>query len=92
MQTLCPDDAQAAVGVAQHEHSVRLDSDHQLVALRDDVAHGLAQVCAYSVHIYFRVCQLQIVEEHAVQIVIVVLTGMGQDYIEIFAGLVDDSS
>ena len=90
MQTLGPDDAQAAVGVAQHQHGVRLDGDHQLVALRDDVAHGLAQVGTHGVHIHLWVGQLQIVEEHAVQVVVVVLAGVGQDNIKIFAGLVDD--
>ena len=29
-------------------------------------------------------------EEHAVQVVVVVLAGVGQDNIKIFAGLVDD--
>ena len=90
MQTLCTDDTQAAVGVAQHQHSVRLDGDHQLVALGDNVAHGFAQICAYSIHIDFRVCQLQIVEEHTIQVIVVVLTGVRQDDIEIFAGLIDD--
>ena len=92
MQTLGPDDAQAAVGVAQHQHGVRLDGDHQLVALRDDVAHGLAQVGTHGVHIHLWVGQLQIVEEHAVQVVVIVLAGMRQNHIEIFARLVDDGS
>ena len=92
VQTLCADDAQAAVGVAQHQHGVRLDGDHQLVALRDDVAHGLAQVGTHGVHIHLWVGQLQIVEEHAVQVVVIVLAGMRQNHIEIFARLVDDGS
>ena len=92
MQTLCPNDAQAAVGVAQHQHSVRLDGHHQLVAFSDDIAHGLAQVCTHGIHVDLRVCQLQIVEEHAVQVVVIVLTGMGKNHIEIFARLVDDGS
>lgn len=91
VQPLGPNDAQAAVGVAQHQHSVRLDGDHQLVALGDDVAHGLAQISAHGIHINLRVCQLQIVEEHTVQVVVIVLAGMRQEHVKIFPGFVDDS-
>ena len=91
VQPLGPNDAQAAVGVAQHQHSVRLDGHHQLVAFSDDIAHGLPQVRAHGIHVDLRVCQLQIVEEHAVQVVVIVLTGMRQDHVKIFPGFVDDS-
>ena len=91
VQTLCADDTQAAVGVTQDQHSVRLDSDHQLVALRDDIAHGLTQVCTHGVHINFRISQLQIMEEHAVQVVVIVLPGVGQNHVKIFPGFVDNS-
>ena len=50
----------------------------------------LAQIRADGVHIDLGVGQLQVVEEHAVQVVVVVLAGVGQDNIKIFAGLVDD--
>lgn len=90
VQPLRTDDGQAAVCVAQHQHGVGLDGGHQLVALRDDVAHRLAQIRADGVHIDLGVGQLQVVEEHAVQVVVVVLAGVGQDNIKIFAGLVDD--
>ena len=91
VQPLGANDAQATVGIAQHQHGIRLDCHHQLVALGDDVAHGLAQIRAHGVHINLRVSQLQIMEEHAVQIVVVVLTGMRQNDIEILAGFMDDS-
>ena len=90
VQPLRTDDGQAAVCVAQHQHGVGLDGGHELVALRDDVAHRLAQIRADGVHIDLGVGQLQVVEEHAVQVVVVVLAGVGQDNIKIFAGLVDD--
>ena len=90
VQPLRTDDGQAAVCVAQHQHGVGPDGGHQLVALRDDVAHRLAQIRADGVHIDLGVGQLQVVEEHAVQVVVVVLAGVGQDNIKIFAGLVDD--
>ena len=58
MQAFCADNTQAAIRVTQNQNSIRLNSDHQLVALRDDVAHSLAKVCADSVHVHLRVCQL----------------------------------
>ena len=92
VQPLGPDDAQAAVGVAQYQNGVRLDGHHQLIALGDNIAHGFAQVRAHGIHVDLRACQLQIMEEHAVQVVVVVLPGMRQNHIEIFARLVDDGS
>lgn len=91
VQPLCTDNAQAAVGIAQNQHSIWLDGSHQLIALRNNVAHCLAQIRTHGVHVYFRVSQLQIMKEHAVQIVVVVLTGMRQYHIEILASFVDDS-
>ena len=58
MQPLCTDDRQAAVGIAQHQYGVWLDSNHQLIAFGDDIAHRLTQVCTHGIHIYFRICQL----------------------------------
>ena len=92
MQTLCTNDAQTAVGIAQHQNGVRLDSDHQFVALSDNIAHGLAQIGTHGVHVHFGVGQLQVVEEHTVQVIVVVLAGVGQNHVKIFAGLIDDSS
>ena len=90
MQPLGTDDRQAAVGIAQHQHSVGPDGGHQLVALGNDVAHRLAQIGAHGVHVDLGIGQLQVMEEHTVQIVVVVLPGVGQDDVKIFARLVDD--
>ena len=49
------DDAEAAVGVAKDQDSVRFGLYHQLVALCYDISHRFAQVGAYCVHIYLRV-------------------------------------
>ena len=46
VKALCADYGQAGVGVAEHQDRVRHDLSHELVAARDDVAHGLAQVRA----------------------------------------------
>lgn len=90
MQALGSDYAEAAVGITQNKNSVRLDCDHQLVTLRDDVAHCLAQVCTDCVHIYLRVCKLEVFEEDTIEVVIVVLAGVRQNHVEILAAFVDD--
>ena len=90
MQPLGTDDGEAAVGIAQHQHGIRADGGHQLVALGNDVAHRLAEVGAHGIHIDLGVGQLQIMEKDAVQVIVVVLTGVGQNDIKILAGLIDD--
>ena len=76
VQALGPDDAEAAVGVAQHQHGIGLGGDHQLVALGNDVAHGLAQVTAHGLHVDVRIGQLEVLEEHPIEVVVVVLPRM----------------
>ena len=90
MQALGPDDAQAAVGVAQHQHGIGPDGDHQLVALGYDVAHGLAQVIAHGFHVDVGIGQLEVLEEHAIEVVVVVLAGVRQQAVKVRAALVDD--
>ena len=90
VQPLGADDAEAGVGVAQHQHGIGLHLHHQLVALGDDVAHRLAQVLAHGLHIHVRVGELQVLEEHAVEVVVIVLPGVRQQAVEILAALVDD--
>ena len=90
MQPLGSDDAEAGVGVPQHQHGVGLQFRHQVVAFGDDVAHGLAQGVPHRGQVDVRVIQLQVVEEHAVEVVVVVLAGVGQQGIEILPALGDD--
>ena len=82
--------AQAAVGIAKHEHGIGLHGDHQFVALVDDIAHRLAEVRAHGIHVDIRIGKFQVLEEHAVEIVVIVLACMGQQAIEVLAALVDD--
>ena len=89
VQPLGADDAEAGVGVPQHQHGVGFQVNHQVVAFGDDVAHGLAQGVPHRVQVDVRVIQLQVVEEHAVEVVVVVLAGVGQDGIEILPALGD---
>ena len=90
VQPLGADDAEAGVGVPQHQHGVGLQFHHQVVAFGDDVPHGLAQGVPNRVQVDVRVGQLQVVEEHAVEVVVVVLAGVGQEGIEILPALGDD--
>ena len=89
VQPLGADDAEAGVGVAQHQNGIGLTLRHQLVAFRNDVAHGLAQVGAHGVEIDLRVLQLQIAEEYPVEVVVIVLPGVGQDGIEVLPAFGD---
>ena len=89
MQPLRADDAEARVRVPQHQHRIGLDFHHQLVALGDDIAHRLAQVLAHGVHVHVRIGQLQILEEHTVKVIVVILPRMSQNRVEILPTLVD---
>ena len=77
MKTLGSDDAQAGVGIAENEDCIWLDLYHELVGSVDDVAHCGSKVVAYRVHIDFRIREFEIAEEDAVEIVVVVLAGVG---------------
>lgn len=90
METLGADDAQTGVGVAEYKHCIGLGLHHQPVGGSDDVAHCIAEVFAYGIHVYFGIGKLQVSEEDAVEVVVVVLTGMGENHVKIFTATVDD--
>ena len=90
VQPLGADDAEAGVGIPQHQDGVGLQLRHQVVAFGDDVPHGLAQGIPHRVQVDVRVIQLQVMEEHAVEVVVVVLAGVGQQGVEILPALGDD--
>ena len=90
VQPLSSNDTEAGVGVPQHQHGIGLQFHHQVVAFGDDVAHGLAQGVPHRVQVDVRVVQLQVVEEHTVEVVVVILAGVGQEGIEILPALGDD--
>ena len=76
MKPLSSDDTEAGVGVPQHQDSVGLQLLHQVVGLGDDIAHGLAQRLPHSVQVDVGIGQAQVLEEHAVEVVVIVLTGV----------------
>ena len=90
MQTLRTDDRQTGIGVAQHENRVRLDLNHKFVGLGDDVAAGLTQIGADGVKIDVGIGEFQILEEHAVEVVVIVLTRVRKDRVKVRAALSND--
>ena len=83
-------DAQAAVGVSENEDCVWLRSDKEFVAAVDYISAGGTEVIPYCIHIDLGSIELEILEEDSVQVVVIVLSCMCQDYIEVFAAFVDD--
>lgn len=90
VEPLGRDGGQAAVGVAQDQQGVGLDLHHELIARGDDVAHGLAEVRAHGVQVDVGVVKRQVAEEDAVERVVVVLTGVSQQAVEMAAALLDN--
>ena len=89
VEPLRANDREAGVGIAQHKDSIRLNLHHQLIRLGDDISHRLAQVAAHGFHIHVRVSELQILEEHPVEVVVVILPSMRQEAVEVFPTLVN---
>lgn len=89
MQPLSSNDAEAGVGVPQHQHGIGFQVNHQVIGLGDDVAHGLAQGIPHRVQVDVRVVQAQVLEEHPVEVVVIVLPRVGQNRVEILPALGD---
>ena len=84
MQTLSSYHRQARVCITQHQHSVWFDLHHQFVRRVDDITHRSTEVVTHSIEIHLWVFQFQVFEKHTVEVVVVVLTCMRQDAVEIF--------
>lgn len=74
-----------AVCITQDKKGIGLQLSHEFIGAGNDVSHSFSQVFSYSVHVDFGIRQTQVVEEYAVQIVVVVLPGMSEDGIEVGA-------
>ena len=90
MESLGSDDAEAAVGVAKDQYAVGLGLGEEFVRAVDDVAAGSAKVVTDSIHIDLGLGELQVLEEYAVEIVVVVLACVGENHVKVLAALVDD--
>ena len=89
VETLCTNDAEAGVGISQHQHGIGLYFYHQLVALGDDVAHRLAQVIAHCLHVDVRILQFEVLEEDTIEVIVVVLTRVRQQAVKVLPTLVN---
>lgn len=90
MESLCSDNAEAAIGVAKNQYAVGLGLGEELVGAVDDVAAGSAKVVTDSIHIDLGLCELQVFEEDTVEVVVVILACVGENNIKVLAALVDD--
>ena len=83
VKTLCGNGRQTRIGVTEDQKRVGLRCRHQLVRAVDDIAHGCAKVIAHRIHIHLGRCNGKVLEEHAVEIVVVILTRVGKNGVEI---------
>lgn len=90
VKSLRSDNAEAAVGVAKDQYAVGFCLSEELVGAVDDVAAGSAKVVTDSIHIDLGLCELQVLEEDTVEVVVVVLACVGENNIKVLAALVDD--
>ena len=85
------DDGQAGVGIPQHQHGVRLDLLHESVALGNDRADRLAEVCTGGIQVIVRRAKPQIFKEHLIQLVVVILPRVDENLLEIAVAALDGS-
>lgn len=90
MESLCSDNTEAAVGVAKDQYAVGLGLGEELVGTVDDVAASSAKVVTDCIHIDLGLCELQILEEDTVEVVVIVLACVGENHVKVLAALVDD--
>ena len=89
MKPFCRYRGEAGVGVSENEQGVGLYLRHKLIGAIDNIAYRRAKVVTHRVHIYLGVCKLQILEKHAVEVIIVILSRMSENAVEIAAALVN---
>ena len=90
VQALCGNGGKTAVGVAENQQCIGLAGNHEFVAAIDDVADCRTEVVAHGIHVDFGILEAQVLEEHAIQVVIVVLAGVRENAVKVLAALVDD--
>ena len=89
VQALGTNHRQTAVCIPQHQYCIGLYLHHQLVALGNDIAHGLTEVNTHGIHVHVGVSELQVLEEHTVKVIVVVLPGVRQQTVEVLAAFVN---
>ena len=83
VQPLGGDDRKAGIRVAQHQHGIRPDLLHEGVALGNDRADRLAEVCPGGIQVIVRRAKAQILKEHLIQLVVIVLPGVDENLLKI---------
>lgn len=89
MEPFGADDRKARVSISKHKYRIGLNLHHQLIALGDDITHCFAQVCTHGLHIHVRICQFEVLKEHPIEIVVIVLPSVSQQTVEIQSAFVN---
>lgn len=90
VQTLRRDRRKTGIGISENKECIGLNGRHQLIGTVDDIADGGAEVVPHGVHVDIWLLQLEVAEEDAVEVIVVVLPRVREDGIEILAALADD--
>ena len=91
VKPLGSNDGQAGICVTQHQHGVRLDLLHEIVAFGDNRADRLAEVCTGGIQVIVRRAKPQIFKEHLIQLVVVILPRVDENLLEIAVAALDGS-
>ena len=78
------------VGITEDQKRIGLDLIHQLIGAVDDITDSCAEIVANRIHINFWIGKLQILEENAVEIIVIVLTRMCKDSVKVCPALIDN--
>ena len=83
MKPLCGDCRKAGISIPEDEHCIGRNFRNKLIRTVYNIPDSRPEVVAYGVHIDFGRVEFQILEKHAVQVIIVILTGMSKQAVEI---------
>lgn len=87
VEPLGRDRREAGVRVAEHKQGVGLDLGHQFVGSIDDVADALSQIGSRAAQIHVGIAERKVSEEDAVQRVVIVLSRVREETIEVSSAL-----
>ena len=90
MQALGGNSRKTGIGISENKECIGLNGRHQLIGTVDDIADGGAEIVPHGVHVDLGLLQLEVAEEDAVEVIVVVLPRVREDGIEILAALADD--
>ena len=91
VEPLGSDGAEAGVGIPQDQQGIRLLFDHNTITFGYNIADRLSQVRAYGIQIEVRRPKTQVIKEHLIELVVIVLAGVDKDLIKVAVTLFDDN-